>query len=218
MIKYATLELLAKMKTQSTVTLTNDKIVRAALKVALRDHYAIDKQLRIIEEFSVEHGAARVDIAVVNGRLHGYEIKSDRDTLWRLPEQMDSYNGVFDRVTLVVGKQHLFEAVNIIPDWWGIIIAKIDASHSVVFNSIREARRNPARNSVSIARLLWRSEALKILEEAGRADGVRSKPRELIYERLSSTFDQHRLALMVRNALFLRGAWRSGAPLMPNGG
>jgi hypothetical protein len=60
--------------------------------------------VRIIEELGVVHGKSRIDIAVINGLMHGYEIKSDKDTLQRLPEQMNMYNSVFNKVTLVVGK------------------------------------------------------------------------------------------------------------------
>ena len=197
---------------------TNDKIIRTALKADLKKLHARDSKVRIVEEFGVEHGAARVDVAVVNGILHGYEIKSDRDTLSRLPEQMDAYNSVFDRVTLIVGKQHIYDAINLVPDWWGILIAKIGPDSSVVFNRIREAKENFDQRNVSIARLLWRGEALRILEEAGEADGLRSKPREFIYEKLSSIFDQEILEEKVRDVLFLREDWRSDAPLVLNGG
>lgn len=197
---------------------TNDKIIRAALRAALRKIHARDEKLRIVEEFGVEHGAIRIDIAVVNGFLHGYEIKSDRDTLLRLPEQMGAYNSVFDRVTLVVGKQHLYDAIRIVPDWWGIIVAKIGIDHSVLLNPLREARDNNGQSNVSLARLLWRAEALRVLEEAGKADGLRSKSREIIYERLSELFDQKTLETKVREALFFREDWRPDAPLALNGG
>jgi hypothetical protein len=197
---------------------TNDKIIRVALKTYLKNLHARDSKVRIVEEFGVEHGAARVDVAVVNGILHGYEIKSDRDTLSRLPEQMDAYNTVFDQVTLIVGKQHIYEAINLVPDWWGILIAKIGPDSSVVFNRIREAKENIGQRNLSIARLLWRGEALQILEEAGEAVGLRSKPRERIYEKLSTIFDQVTLEEKVRDVLFLREDWRSDAPLILNGG
>jgi hypothetical protein len=197
---------------------TNDKIIRTTLKADLNKLHAGDDKLRIIEEFGIEHGAIRIDIAVVNGLLHGYEIKSDRDTLLRLPDQMDAYNSVFDQVTLVVGKQHLCDAIRLVPDWWGITVAKIGAEQSVVLNRIRKAKDNPGQSSIAIARLLWRGEALRILEETGRADGLRSKPRELIYERLSSVLDQRTLEEKVREILFFRGDWRSDAPLVLNGG
>jgi hypothetical protein len=192
---------------------TNDKVIREALKSHLKDLHAGDFKLRIVEELGVEHGAARMDVAVINGVLHGYEIKSDRDTLLRLPEQMEIYNGVFDRITLVVGKSHLRDAINAIPDWWGILIAKINDNDSVIFNEIRKARMNVKKNSLSVAKLLWRDEALEILEEAGVANGFRSKPRSLIYEKLSAVIEQEVLEGKVRDALCFREAWRSGAPL-----
>jgi len=197
---------------------TNDKIIRDALKDYLKKLHTHDPKLRIVEEWGIQHGAARVDVAVINGILHGYEIKSDRDTLLRLPEQMDIYNSVFDRVTLVVGKSHLFDAINTVPDWWGITIAKIDSDNSVVFSCIRVAKDNTKQDSVSIARLLWRDEALDILERVGKADGLRSKPRSFIYERLTETFDQRALEEKVREVLFFREDWKSDAPLVLNGG
>lgn len=197
---------------------TNDRIIRSALKKKLQETHKDDPKLRIVEELGVRHGAARVDIAVINGVLHGYEIKSDRDTLLRLPEQMEMYNSVFDKITLVVGKSHLHDAINVVPDWWGITIAKIDINNSVVFSYIREAKDNLEQSSISMARLLWRSEGLELLEQAGKADGLRSKPRSNIYEKLSEIFDQETLGKKVREVLFLRRDWRADAPLVLNGG
>lgn len=197
---------------------TNDLIIRSALKEDLRRRYSRDKKLRIIEELGVQHGTARIDIAVVNGIMHGYEIKSDQDTLKRLPEQMDIFNAVFDKMTLVVGKNHLYEAVNIVPDWWGIVIAKINKNGSVVFSRIRRTEINNNQSSVSIAKLLWREEALRILEEQGEAHGFYSKPRSLIYEKLATVMDQRTLGDRVREAIFIREDWRPDAPLVLNGG
>lgn len=200
------------------MTSTNDLIIRLALKEALNQRHSQDKKLRIIEEFGIQHGVARVDIAVLNGIAHGYEIKSDQDTLQRLPEQMDVFNSVFDKMTLVVGKNHLYEAINIVPDWWGIIVAKVNTSGSIVFNHIREEEFNKIQDSVSIARLLWKKEALKMLEEEGKARGFYSKTRDLIYEKLAMIFDQKTLGDKVREAIFLRTDWRPDAPLVLSDG
>lgn len=197
---------------------TNDKIIRDALKESLKKLHSDDPKLIIVEELGIMHGAARVDIAVINGTLHGYEIKSDQDTLLRLPNQMDIYNAVFGQITLVVGKSHLYDAINIIPDWWGITIAKIDVDESIIFQSIREPTNNKQQDNISIARLLWRSEALDILEKAGQSQGFRSKPRGAIYEKLSTVFDQQVLEREVREALFSRKDWRSGQLPTLNGG
>ncbi len=195
---------------------TNDLIIRAALKDVLKRRYANDNKLRVIEELGIQHGSARIDIAVVNGTLNGYEIKSDHDTLRRLPGQMDAFNHVFDKMTLVVGKKHLYEAMNMVPDWWGIIVAKIEMNGSVVFNNIREGELNQKRDSVSMARLLWRKEALDILKKEGQAKGFLSKPRDSIYIKLVSVLDQNTLSAKIREAIFFRTDWRDDRPLQLN--
>jgi len=197
---------------------TNDLIIRAALKKNLEKRHSQDNKLRIIEELGVRHGIARIDIAVINGVMHGYEIKSDRDTLERLPEQMNEFNTIFDKLTLVVGKRHLYDAINLVPDWWGIMVAKINADNKVIFHNIRDAEDNQEQVGVSIARLLWREEALQILEERNKATGVRSKPREIIYERLANTINVDALKERVRYTLLVsREDWRSDLPLISNG-
>jgi len=197
---------------------TNDIIIRSVLKKDLINRHAQDEKVRIIEELGIKHGTARVDIAVVNGIMHGYEIKSDQDTLQRLPEQMNVFNSVFDKMTLVVGKNHLYQAINMVPEWWGIIVAKINNNGSVIFNVIRGEEFNKNQDSVSIARLLWREEALKILEKNNEANGFHSKPRDLIYEKLAGVLDQKILSEEVRETIFLRTDWRPDAPLILNGG
>lgn len=203
---------------------TNDKTIRKAFKSILHDDlkkYRLkNKQpARIFEELGVKHGTARIDIAVINGVMHGYEIKSDLDTLRRLPEQMNEYNAVFDQLTLIVGKHHLYDAINIIPDWWGIIVARVNSNGKVIFHNIRVAENNPVQVKISIARLLWRDEALRILEERNRARGVRSKPRETIYRRLAEVLEMDVLKAKVRETLLIsRKDWRFGVSPMLSGG
>jgi len=197
---------------------TNDSIIREALKAELLNKHAGDHELKIIEELGISHGAVRIDLVVVNGVLHGYEIKSDLDTLKRLPEQMQEYNSVFDQITLVVGKSHLYDAINLVPDWWGITIAKTGMDNSIVFCCIREPQNNNHQESISIARLLWREEALRILEEKNKAVGYRYKPREFIYARVASILDKNALRERVRRTLLSsREGWRSDSPLVLSG-
>ena len=199
--------MLEKINSNNMIS-TNDKVIRAALRNIL------DKELGnyqknghnggIFEEFGVCHGTARIDIAVINGVMQGYEIKSDRDTLERLPEQMIEFNAVFDNLTLVVGKRHLYKAIHIVPDWWGIILAKIDTNSRIIFHTIREATNNTEQVRISIARLLWREEALQILEERNKAKGIRSKTREFIYERLANALEVNELKKVVNDLLTSR--------------
>ena len=52
-----------------------------------------------------------------------------------------------------------------------------------------------------MARLLWKGEALEILEDIGQADGVRSKNRDEIYDRLVSSLEFNKLKMEVRQIL-----------------
>ncbi len=187
---------------------TNDTIIREALVRRLREDYP---KYRVLPELGIWHGSVRIDVAVVNSVLRGFEIKSDRDTLARLPGQIEAYNAIFDEVTLVVGSKHFVDAFMLVPEWWGIETAHIGESGLVFFNKIREPKENPKQDDISIARLLWRSEALGKLEKLGKADGVRSKPREVVYERLAHTMKLKPLKKHVWGVLLsTRQDWRSG--------
>lgn len=207
--------MISRLNFQKNVGQTNDAIIREALVERLNKEYEKDPEYRIIPELGLWHGAARIDVAVVNGVLHGFEIKSDRDTLSRLPEQRGAYNSVFDKVTLVVGSKHFVDAFKIVPEWWGIETAHASKNGKIFFNTIREAQNNPAQDNVSIARLLWRHEALDLLESKGKASGVRSKSREVIYERVAESIELELLKQHVRNVLrSSREGWRSGVQLV----
>jgi len=207
------------MMSHSSYISTSDKLIRDALKESFKKTCKETPSSKIIEELGIAHGAVRIDIAVINNMIHGYELKSDVDTLDRLPGQMEIYNKVLDRVTLVVGKNHLYEAIKVIPEWWGITIAKISTScKKVVFYNIREAEENPEQDSHAVASLLWRDEALNILEKIGEANGVRSKNRSVIYERLAEVLDRQTLKAEVREHLCTRLNWRSDLQCMLDGG
>ncbi len=199
-----------KLNSKNKYAFTTDKLIRQELKKTIEKRYK-DAPVRIIEEFGLDDHATRIDIAVVNGILHGYEIKSDLDTLGRLPKQMSSYNSIFDQITLVVGTQHLYDAFNIVPDHWGIMVAKIDGKGSVYFNHIRTASENTSQEKLPIARLLWRDEAIHLLEDIGCARGYKSKSKDLIHSRISDLLDLNTLKERVRETLLLsRTDWRAG--------
>lgn len=205
-------------KTKKTAYTTNDKIIRTALTEVLVNKHANDRTVRIIQELGVNHGASRVDIAVVNGVMHGYEIKSDLDNFNRLPEQMEAYNKIFNKMTIVVGWSHLEAAINTVPDWWGITVAKQSLQGTITLSNIRSAGYNQEQDSLFIAKLLWREEAIQALESVGKAKGFRSKPRNIVYEKLAETLDPDLLQKKVRETLFFRPDWRVDQQLLTNGG
>jgi len=182
--------------------------IRVALKHKLSVLHGEDPETSIVEELGLRHGAIRVDLAVVNGILHGYELKSDHDTLYRLPRQCETYGAIFDRVTLVVGRRLAKRAVEMVPEWWGVELAESDARGQVQFTKQRHPLENPAPDPLAIAKLLWRDEALSLLIELGQARGVFSKPRSHVYARLADVSDIEFLRYRVRDRLRNRAGWR----------
>src|SRR5262245_26146770 len=66
---------------QASTSQLGDAEIRHALRAYLRARYADKPGTAILDELAICRGQVRVDLAVVNGSVHGYEIKSDRDTL-----------------------------------------------------------------------------------------------------------------------------------------
>lgn len=189
----------------------HDLDVRRALHETVLAHHRADPNTLVLDELGLNWGAIRVDVAVVNGSIHGYEIKSDSDTLDRLPEQAAMYGRVLDRVTLVAGR-HLAAAERQVPHWWGLCEAAEVAPGQVKLRSVRRARTNRNLDLEAVAMLLWRDEALAILEETGCAAGLRGKPRRALYAALVDRLTASRLRSKVRQALKQRPSWRAGSP------
>ena len=138
-----------------------DADVRGAVRQHLRCEHADDASTLIVEEMGLWSGSVRIDIAVINGELSGFELKSDRDTLQRLPFQAEIYSRIFDRVDLVVGERHLREGEKMVPDWWGVRRATSSPT-GVVLETLRIGARNPTQESFLLAQLLWKEEAVAV--------------------------------------------------------
>lgn len=183
-----------------------DADVRKAVLGSLRFAHAGDSDTRIVEEMNIWSGSVRIDVAVINGELSGWEIKSDRDDLSRLPMQADIYSRVFDKVALVSGGRHVKKAMPMVPDWWTIVSA-VECSGNVLLEVKREGATNPNQDPLLVAELLWKSEALTILDYHDSARGWRSKRVKLIYERLCECLPVDVLKDEVRSALKARTDW-----------
>ncbi len=172
----------------------------------LDEKHAGELDTRIVEEMGVWSGSVRIDIAVINGSLSGFELKSDRDTLQRLPLQTELYSHVFDRMDLVVGCKHADKAVDILPDWWGVIEAT-SGEGGVELRERRTGASNPSPNPYLIAQLLWKSEVLALLESRGLAAGWRSKRIKVLHERAANELPLPELRAAVRSFLKQRQGW-----------
>ncbi len=183
--------------------------IRRALRETVVRRYSGESDTRIVEELGLCQGIARVDLAVVNGSLHGYEIKSARDTLARLPAQCDIYNRTLDLVTIVTEAIHISKIEKMVPSCWGIWCA-CDNKVKPHIEILREPSPNPQILLSALAQLLWREEALEALTVRGLAHGMHSKPRQELWLRLAKHLTREELSAVVRDRLKRRGAdWRA---------
>lgn len=194
----------------------NDSQIRASFhQKCLRKHHR-DPSTLVVDELGLRHGKCRADIAVINGHLIGYEIKSDVDSLRRLSDQIDSYNAVFDRVSAVVAECHLSEAVAMLPEWWGVISVREGQCGTTHFESIRRSKQNIHVDDYAIAQLLWRNEAQEILVNLGIHGKQLQEKRSNLYGYIVNELDSSELRKTVKQYLMKRTNWRHPALLSPS--
>ncbi len=188
-------------------TVLGDSEIRSVLRSQLSQKHACKSRTVFIEELGLCRGQVRVDLSVVNGLLHGYEIKSDRDSLRRLNGQIELYGKVFDRATLVVGVRHLAEALDSVPEWWGVLLARRSAK-GLQLKTMRAARSNPKKDPRALVELLWLDDALAMLEERDAARGYRGKARWIVWDRVCELCSLNEIAKAVRTQLKTRAKKR----------
>ncbi|MEW1820891.1 sce7726 family protein [Arthrobacter sp. NPDC080031] len=182
--------------------------VRRALHRDLLGQHKHDlANTRFVDELDL-CGEVRVDVAVINGSLSGYELKSAKDTLRRLPKQVELYSKMLDYAVLVVAENHHGEAIKIIPEWWGVTMA-LAVEERISLEEVRPAEFNPQVDASYLARLLWRDEILAELTRLGLDKGVRSKPRRVLWERFSDSIPLDDVRSIVRRRLKDRTTWRA---------
>lgn len=169
--------------------------------------YCSDDTL-IVNELDICGGASRIDVAVINGKLHGYEIKSEQDNLRRLVNQIESYNLVFNTLSIAVSEKHISEVEQIVPDWWGILCAAGD-SRNLELITYRNATENPSVDGFSVAQLLWREELICLIYNfTDITRGINSKSRFQLAKLASTKFDSAFLQDYVRSTLKNRTNWK----------
>ena len=192
--------------------LSSDSDIRQALRHRLFSRHTNSADFLLIEELGICRGSARIDMLVVNSSLEGYEIKSDRDSLHRLEHQVELYSKVLDRATIVVGERHLTSVLEIVPDWWGVLLFTRGPRTSRI-KLIRRPKKNVYVDSRALVELLWHNEAIAFLEERSAARGVRGKPRKVVWDRVCHFFKTREIAARVRTQLRVRKGITDAAPL-----
>ena len=185
-----------------------DHQIRAAFhSKALQEHHNSSNTL-VIDELGLDHGKCRADIAVINGFMIGYEIKSEEDTLKRLSSQIEKYNSIFDHSFIILANCHLDQALPMIPEWWGIVLVTQQKGDNIFFQTIRHSSKNNQVDNYMVAKLLWRNEAQEILMDLGISGKSLRESRSHLYQYIVDLLEPDDLRYLVREYLKMRQDWR----------
>lgn len=140
------------------------------IKAALIDRALESGDLKgggvIISEMPVELWSRRVDLVVANGKLHAIEIKSDADSLKRLAGQVETYDRLFDKVTVVCGPKTAAVVREQTPEHVGLLVAD-NVNGRIVFREVRRGRTQVISDRRALLALLWRREIEALLRKHG---------------------------------------------------
>lgn len=142
----------------------DEYIYRAAIsqKVLMGTHSL--RTASMLNEFRV--GSCKADLVILNGTATVYEIKSERDSLARLDNQIENYKRVFAKVNVIAGEAHIEGLLDAIPDDVGVMCL----SKRYQITSVREAVDCPERICpVTVFESLRMAEGIAILQAMGVA-------------------------------------------------
>lgn len=182
---------------------TCDPAIREVLRSKLSIVHNGDDAV-IVDELKVSRGSSRVDVAVINGRIEGYEIKSDRDTLSRLANQAEHFSRIADRMTLVVGDKHYDCAVQLIPIWWSILRVTQSTDGTLKLKSARRGQLNRSKCIRSLAEILERDELVALLVAHELDRGCRSFDHRSLVAKAVSCIKHRDIEAFVKKILKVR--------------
>ncbi len=182
---------------------TNDGMIREAVRARLAVAHAGEDAV-IVDELKVARGSSRMDVAVINGRIEGYEIKSDKDTLDRLPRQAGMFGLVADRMTLVVGEKHILKASAMIPHWWAIITPEAAVDGGIRLRQVRRGRLNMARDNAAMVQSLERDEIVALLSVNGIDKGMRTAGYNALVQHAVASLTRDQIADHLKRMLKVR--------------
>jgi len=193
--------------------ITRDIDIRNFLNSVILAKHKSDTDTKIISELDICYGDARIDLAVINSIITGYEIKSDSDTLQRLPKQIELYSKVFDKVNIVSGKVYIDKILNLVPEWWGVIEIISDNIGITGYNAIRQPALNKSIDAYSLSQLLWKSEALELLGRYSLSKGLSNKTIKTLWIAISNNISLANIQEFVRFKLKNRLNCRTVKPV-----
>ncbi|OYD41175.1 sce7726 family protein [Sphingobacterium cellulitidis] len=183
-----------------------DPEIRQVFKNIELKKYLNDSNCKVIDELDLSVAKARIDIAVLNGSMYGYEIKSASDTLNRLQSQVDAYSKIFDYLSIITEEKYIKKIQSTIPNWIGIYLCE-EESNKCTIKRIRAPKKNKLKEGFYLAKLLWREELIDCLNIYNIPFNKKDR-NWILCEIISNNLNIDTLSDYVRESIKLRSKWR----------
>ncbi|VVA47758.1 hypothetical protein SERVES_01475 [Serratia ficaria] len=152
----------------------------------------------IINEMVVANWSRRADLAVANGHLQAFEIKSDFDSLKRLDGQLEIFTSRFEKVTVVCAPRFTYEVKKKVTPEVGVIEYFHD-SKGIQFKIVQRGRTSPIANKKIYISFLLKKELqsllvennIKFFSESGRS----------VLEKIAENISLSKIRLFVLSAI-----------------
>lgn len=152
----------------------------------------------LINEMVVADWSRRADLAVANGHLQAFEIKSDFDSLKRLDGQLETFVSRFEKVTVVCAPKFTYEVTKKVASDIGVIEYS-NTNHGVRFKIVQRGRTSILRNKSIYLNFLLKKELQTFLVENGSQLPFETSRESL--ENMAYQFSLSRIRSFTLNAL-----------------
>lgn len=109
-------------------------------------------------------GACKADLVVLNGTATAYEIKSERDSLARLANQVAAYREVFAAVNVVTSPSHASQVLALIPKDVGVLVLTRRFTLRTERSAVQDAGRTRAAAILDLVRVDEAAAILRALD------------------------------------------------------
>jgi len=143
--------------------------------------------------FELNSFNSRADICVINGYSEVFEIKTTYDTFLRLDEQLHDYTLLYDYINIIVPKEKIKHALEMVPKHVGIVTYYKNRLGNITFKTTKKPSINTMINQRAQLEQITKRELLKL----GNFDSQTS--REEIIEKILDVYSPEKINTIFKN-------------------
>ena len=154
-----------------------------------------------VTAFEIKVNNSRLDVGRINGKSYAFEIKTELDSLTKLPKQLVDYSEVFEYVTVVAHESHYEKLLSSVPEHCGLRVYSL-AKGKYRFNNFRKPLPSPLLSAKSQINCLSSRELAFVLKSFGYDKSLQT--REEREEAIYTHIPERRINAFVKKALKYR--------------